>query len=134
MTTNYHPGDCIVCKIGYSKILGADSKNFEYTQPFDIICVVDTNYLILVPQDIHLVGSFTLTAKHCKKFNIDKKFSDAETCFISDDDVVSVRSRMTGLCCSKCAIRYEYAEINRFDADGNGILVCWLCKSYPHYK
>ncbi len=133
MPTTYNAGDCITCKVSYGVILKQAEKDYEYTQPFDIVCVVEHQYLILVPADIHITGSFTLTKKLCKEFGAETKFSDSEAIFIDDYNVVSVRSRMTGLPCSICDTRYEHAEVNRVDADGHGILVCWNCRHYPYW-
>jgi len=102
--TNYTPGDEIICKVGYNKILDANSKDFEFTQPFDIICLSDSGYIILVSQSIHLTDSFTLTSKHCNIFKLNKKFIDGEAYYSHDDHVVSVRSRMTGLNCDICEV------------------------------
>lgn len=129
MPTNYTPGDEIICKVGYNKILDANSKDFEFTQPFDIICLSDSGYIILVSQSIHLTDSFTLTSKHCNIFKLNKKFIDGEAYYINDDHVVSVRSRMTGLKCNICEVFYEMAEPN----DGNN-LICWSCRNYKFYK
>ena len=134
MPTNYCPGDSVVCKIGYSKILEANTKDFEFTQPLDIICLSDAGYIVLVPQTVHLTDSFTLTDKHCKIFGVGIKFADGEGYYISDDHIVSMRNRMTGLCCMKCNESYEYAEVNRIDANGHGALLCWSCRQYPFYK
>lgn len=133
MPTNYCPGDSVICKIGYSKILEAHSKDFEFTQPLDIICLSAYGYVLLIPSDIHITNSFTLTDKHCKDFGIGKKFSGGEAHYIDDDHIVSIRSRMTGLCCMKCYEPYEYAEVNRIDENGNGALLCWSCRTYKYH-
>lgn len=133
MPTNYCPGDSVVCKIGYGKIVELDSKDFEFTQPLYIICFSDSGYIVLVPQDVHLRDSFTLTDRHCTLLHIGKKFAGGEAYYINDDHIVSVRTRMTGLCCMKCYEPYEYAEVNRIDENGNGALLCWSCRTYKYH-
>jgi hypothetical protein len=133
MGTNFYPGDSVVCKVGYGKILEINSKDFEFTHSFDIICFSDQGYILLIPQDMYLVDSFPLALQHCKVFGLDKKFVGGEAHYISDEHILSVRSRMTGLCCMKCHEPYEYAEVNRIDENGNGALLCWVCRAYPYH-
>lgn len=130
----YSPGDTVLCKVGFSKIVGSNANQFECTHHFDVICSCDRGYLVFVPATVNLTNAFCLTAKDCRDFDIPYKFMGGNAHFINRDHVVSVVNRMTGLACSMCKEYYEHAEINRLDKDGKGILVCWSCRNYRHYK
>jgi hypothetical protein len=129
----YSPGDIVFCKIGYGKVLLADDKEYEVVKDFSIVCICDSGYLIFLPNDVYLKNSFALSKHDCKEFSLAKKFLDSTVHYISDEHVVALRNRLTGLACMKCHEHFEYAEVNRLDQDGKGTLICWRCRSYPFY-
>ncbi len=124
----------MLCKVEYGKIVYANSKEYEFTQPFDIICYYDYEYLLLVPSDLFLSKSFIIGDKDCKKFKIHPKFKDGLGYFISDSYVVRVVKELNGMFCSDCGTYAEHSEVNRLDKDGKGVFVCWNCRNYKHYK
>lgn len=130
----YSTGDAVICKIGYGKVLLADDSAFELAKEFSIACPCDNGYLILLPSDLYLQCSFVLNVQDCKDFGLPKKFVGGTVHYITDDHVLALRNRMTGLSCMKCHEYFEYAEVNRIDENGKGALICWHCRMYPHYK
>lgn len=130
----YSAGDTVICKIGYGKVLLANDTDYERAKEFSIVCGCDSGYLILLPGDLYLKNSFNLNDEDCKEFGLAKKFIGGTVHYISDDHVLALRNRMTGLSCMKCNEYFEYAEVNRIDENGKGAMICWRCRSYPFYK
>jgi hypothetical protein len=139
VSTLFCIGDVVLCKITFDgKLARSVSIEFDRTYPFYIICLYEkvqqAGYLLLVPRDIYLAKSWTLTPKDCKELELLPKFIGSDVVFAVDKHITSIQHRMTGLCCDKCNIFCEYSEVNRLDKDGKGIYVCWSCRSYPQYK
>lgn len=126
----YTIGDSVICKVGHGKILHAEAKGYELSRAFDIIALCDSGYLVFVPQNLYLKNSFALEARDCRVYGIAEKFAGDHAHFINETHIVSVQSRMRGYACAKCATWSDYAEINRLDADGRGIFLCWSCRNY----
>ena len=124
----YSKGDCVICKVYYGKLVQADSQKFEVLQHFDIVCICEEGYLLLVPRDLYLKNSFVLTDRDCKTFSIPIRFVDGIVHHANDKHIVSLRSQMNGLCCHKCNEFNEYGEVNRIDENGHGIYICYLCR------
>lgn len=125
----YSAGDRIACKVGYGQIFPVGAAEFEIIRHFDIVCECDGGYLILVGNNIYLSSSFALSAKDCRLLRLPTKFIDGVVHPITDDHVVGLVQKMTGLACYACGEYAEFAEVNSLDENGKGILICYLCRS-----
>lgn len=132
---DYSLGDTVICKATYDgKLLAADAADFETIASFYIICDFDNIYLTLIPPDLYLANSFVITARDCKEFKLHSKFVGSAVHYIRPEHIVSIKTRLTGLFCIKCNEYYDMAEANYFDENGKGVLICWRCRTYPHFK
>lgn len=132
--SNYSPGDVVSCKVGYGKVYFATSTKYERTQNFDIVCSCEEGYIVLVPSYLFLKNSFELSEADCKEYGVPSKFVGGTVHFVSDDHIVTLVSKLTGIECASCNTFFEFAEVNRLDKDGHGILICWNCRNYPPYQ
>lgn len=131
--STYYPGDTISCKIGYGKLYYSTSTEHERTCNFDIVCVCEEGYLVLVPAYMFMKNSFELSKTDCKDYGAPIKFLGSAVHYVGDDHIVGLVHRMTGLQCIKCKEHHDFAEVNRLDENGHGVLICWNCRNYPSY-
>lgn len=131
MPSLYCPGDNVLCKLKDDNLVYASATSFDETHPFDIICLKENGYLILVPQDFCLLSSYEIKARDCRQLDLEDKFADSQVAYITDYHVVSLRFKMTGMTCHRCNEHNEYGEVNRIsEATGKGIFLCFLCRTY----
>lgn len=124
----------MLCKIAYGKLEYAGTTEFETKHSFDIICVCEQGYLLLVPTDLFMKNSFIISERDCKTFKIHKRFKDGVAHFAGDEHIIKLVRRFSGLTCMSCHEHYEYSEVNRIDDAGHGALICWYCRRYPYFK
>jgi hypothetical protein len=127
--TQLSPGDRVICRIKDGKISNVYEATWDDTQVFDIISIVNDNYIIYVPIDYPLKQTFILDKAHYKQFNAPIKFIDSTVCIINEHEIVGVHSKLDGMCCSKCG---EFISMGAPAKSGDPF-ICWGCKTYPKY-
>lgn len=127
--TTLGPGDRVLCRIKDGKISNVYETVWDDTQAFDIISVVNDNYVIYVPQDMALKQTFILDKAHYKQFGAPAKFIGSTVCIINEHEIISVHSKLDGTCCSKCN---EFIPMGA-PAKKDEPFVCWNCTTYPKY-
>jgi hypothetical protein len=128
--TQLSPGDRVICRIKDGKISNVYEATWDDVQVFDIISVVNDNYIIYVPQDMALKQTFVLDKAHYKQFNASAKFIDSTVCIINEHEIIDVYSKLDGQCCSKCNEFISMAEPSKTAES----FICWSCKKYPSYR
>lgn len=126
--TEYYAGDVVLCKVDFGKIVASESMDFEAILSFDIVCTCGTGFLVMIKSDVFIRNTFILTKADCIDYKIPDKFTGGEVSVINLEDIVKLKSRMTGYACSNCKEFFSHSNINRFDKDGNGIYICYLCR------
>lgn len=127
----YSSGDTIVCKIWQDRIVYSTAVEYETKQHFDIICLCDEGYLVLVPADLFIKNSFILETHNYVKYGAMKKFIGAQVHYITDNHIVELKSVLQGYFCARCNEFYDFSEINDLDNNGKGIYICYLCRVNP---
>jgi len=126
---DYKPGDIIVCKISNNEIVEHYKQTFDSKQKFEIIGIDDGKYVLYVPIDLIIKGSFELLSeKYCQNYNVPKKFIGSKIIKVSDVFIDYLYRKSDGIICKKCNEFYPMAQSNQED----GTLICWLCSKYPY--
>jgi hypothetical protein len=133
-STTYCPGDVVKCKTNFGRLVWANDSDYDSVVCLYIITTCDSGYLTLVPRSAFMANSLILTKFDCRDLKIDDKFIGEEAHYINDNHVMGVHHKYSGLQCCVCDELFPHAEPNRIDDYGQPTLICWSCRTYPHYK
>lgn len=124
------PGDQVICYLKDGHIVSVYDNEWQDKSIFDIVSLYEEGYMLYVSEDIRLIDAILLTKTNYTKFNADKKFIGSYIYYITDHKIVSIYSKLDGICCIKCETFCRMAEPNQ--PDGRSF-ICWNCVKYPHY-
>lgn len=123
------PGDIVSCKIKDDFIIYNYIKQYDIITNFEVICLVIDKYqdgfLIKIPTNMFLKGSFTIKKPDIKEFSILPRFIDAEAHFITNSHIVAIKSKLDGIFCDNCKDFFQYAT-----KDKSGKFRCFTCRTY----
>lgn len=132
MSTKLSPGDRVVCLVSAGAIINVYDDRWSDEYIFDIVCTYEGGYLIKVPSELvfKLRDSILIDNSNFDKFGADKRFIGDLVYYITDHKILSIYSKIDGMCCNKCQEFYPMAEANQ----ENGTMVCWNCRKYPFFR
>ena len=125
---DYKIGDIVVCKITDNEIVEHYKQNFHSKEKFEIIGIDDNQYILYVPIDLRLKGSFEISDRYCQNAKIQKKFTGSKIIKVSDVHIHSLYRKSDGMICNKCNEFFPMANANQSD----GTMICWQCSKYPY--
>lgn len=124
---DYLPGDQVVCLIRDKTIVNASDIDYDLRFVFDVITTYAEGLILYVPTDLQLNDCMLLNAYNCERFNIDRKFLDSLSYYITEYKVVEIYQQIDGMCCARCKDFFPMSEPNQ----ANGTLLCYSCRQNP---
>lgn len=127
-TTPFGVGDRVICLILGRDIVSSGIGKFDRKVILEIISLYADGLLVFIPKGIRLDDCIDITKANADKFGVAKRFIGSRCFYITEHKVVSIYSRMDGMCCKRCQDFYPMASPNQED----GTMLCWLCRTYKY--
>jgi hypothetical protein len=124
---DYLPGDQVVCLIRDKAIVNASDLEYDLKAVFDVLTTYAEGLILYVPRAIQLDDCMFLNVYNCDRFNLDHKFLNSLSYYITEYKVYEVYQQIDGLCCNRCKDFFPMATGNQKD----GTLLCFSCRQNP---
>jgi hypothetical protein len=125
--TQLKPGDEVVCRIKDYKIVSSKSE-CDKEETFEIIAVDDGGYFVYVPVRYALHNTIEISTPRLKLLRIDKKYLGEQSYYITQEEIVRIKSVLDGCSCARCGEFFPMAQPNQAD----GSMRCFLCRTYKY--
>ena len=128
--TKLKPGDRVNCKVKAGVIVSPYSGDNDEIKEFEIIGKDNYGYYLYIPRYFYIKGGIIADKETCNFLHIQSKYLGEQIIFIQESLVFTIVNIVDGCTCFKCKEFYHMAEPNQPD----GTLICWQCRTYPHYR